>query len=279
MVTPSTNNTSGQYTITLYYTEAEIAGWETGSGDVRANLNILKSAGGISASDEYNSQGEDSPTYASFGSDHTYSATFSTGFSGFGVSNAPSSALPITLLDFTGTKVNTTAMLNWSTEQEINNDYFTLERSTDGQTFEVLSEISGAGTTNEIQRYQYLDKHPKVGANYYRLKQTDFDGRFKYVGDIVVLDFDEKGDMSIYPNPVLTGQLRLSYTAIEDNKELELFIYSLDGKQVQKAIFNVEEGPNTIYLDVHRLGGGVYILKTLQGEIMKNSQFVISKNH
>lgn len=93
----------------------------------------------------------------------------------------PNSALPIELVQFEAKVVEGKVMLSWQTASEQNNDFFTLERSYDAQSFEPLIRVVGAGNSNIIQNYNYTDwiDEPKTTL-YYRLKQTDYDGNYAY---------------------------------------------------------------------------------------------------
>ena len=86
--------------------------------------------------------------------------------------------LPIELISFNADCHNNTVLLSWATASEINNAYFTIQRSMDGITFSDLVFINGKGNSNTLSNYSYLDKNPLNGLTYYRLKQTDFNGDF-----------------------------------------------------------------------------------------------------
>lgn len=96
----------------------------------------------------------------------------------------PVIALPIELVSFTAIQSNDYVELNWITAAEINNDFFTLERSIDGTSWEVVTYINGAGDSNQMLTYQYRDYMPYEGVSYYRLTQTDFDGQFEVFAPI-----------------------------------------------------------------------------------------------
>ena len=93
---------------------------------------------------------------------------------------------PIELLSFKGETTQNGNLLKWQTATEINNDFFTLEYSTNGTNFEILTKIAAAGNSMTTQSYSFLDKNAKAGVSYYRLQQTDFDGTKKYVGTVVL---------------------------------------------------------------------------------------------
>lgn len=89
-----------------------------------------------------------------------------------------SPVLPIELLGFQAEVVNSTAVaFTWTTAKEVNNDYFSIERSTDGFTFEEILRVDGSGTTNGNKLYTATDINPVNGTSYYRLRQTDFNGQ------------------------------------------------------------------------------------------------------
>ncbi|MDT8411942.1 MAG: T9SS type A sorting domain-containing protein [Vicingaceae bacterium] len=109
-----------------------------------------------------------------------------------------SQVLPIELLDFSGKIYDDNSnVLKWATLTEINNDYFTLERSTDAISFETIATIKGAGNSNTLHYYNYIDatlnlKHQTSNIFYYRLKQTDFDGTYSY-SDVIAIKNETNG--------------------------------------------------------------------------------------
>lgn len=123
-----------------------------------------------------------------------------TSFSPFAIaSSSLANPLPITLNYFTATLVDGVANLAWETESEIDNDFFTLERSADGVTFDKVTTVKGAGTKHSTSKYEYADEAPLSGISYYRLKQTDFD-KTEHVLRIATIE--NKGGFAVYPNPV-----------------------------------------------------------------------------
>jgi hypothetical protein len=119
-----------------------------------------------------------------------------------GSTNLAVTPLPVELTSFTGSYENPVVALNWKTASELNNNYFTLERSASGVQFEEVAKIPGSGTTSEAHQYAYVDPSPFPKETYYRLKQTDFDSNFEYSKIIRVETGKEpKRKLSIYPNP------------------------------------------------------------------------------
>lgn len=88
----------------------------------------------------------------------------------------PPTVLPINLISFDGERVGRSAELKWKTASEVNNDYFSIERSIDGKNFRVVGSVKGNGTTNEVHAYRFVDGEAPRTKLYYRLKQTDYDG-------------------------------------------------------------------------------------------------------
>ena len=82
--------------------------------------------------------------------------------------------------------------LSWVVASEINNDYYTIEHTMDSYKWSVVGVVHGAGNTSELLNYNFIHFEPKPGINYYRLKQTDFDGEFEKFGPISVEVIREK---------------------------------------------------------------------------------------
>ena len=141
-----------------------------------------------------------------------------------------SSLLPVKLEYFTAYKDNNESLLKWATATEINNYYFDIERSVDGITFESLSKVySLSSNSNTELSYQFSDKSPLNGTNYYRLKQVDLDGNFEYSW-LVPVDF------------TINNNLFLKYYDLEGREVSEtlpfnIYIRNLNGK-FSKVIFS-----------------------------------------
>jgi hypothetical protein len=168
------------------------------------------------------------------------------------------SPLPIKLISFDGEKNNNTVDLFWVTASEVNNDYFTIERSFNGIDYHFLQTIKGKGTTNEITNYRTADFNPQNGVNYYRLKQTDFDGKFEYVGTIAVEFNKTTSGLSLYPNPV-KDNLELNFNS--DNKgDVNIQVFDLNGKLVYFETVATNEGFNRLLLNTKSFTNGMYFL-------------------
>lgn len=108
--------------------------------------------------------------------------------------------LPIELISFDAFQADRVVNLKWITASEVNNDYFTVQKTKDGLTWETVGTVDGAGTSTEVKSYSLLDSNPYTEVSFYRLVQTDFDGTVVYSDwKSVALMSDQA--ISIYPNP------------------------------------------------------------------------------
>ena len=162
-------------------------------------------------------------------------------------------------------------MLNWTTITETNNDYFTIEKSTDAKEWSAIRNIKGAGNSNTILNYSFTDSeisNPKPVVSqvelsqivYYRLKQTDFDGKYSY-SEIISskpCNQSETSVISIYPNP-LNDNVTISFNSVvEENVTIE--ILSEKGDKVFTKDIKVIIGKSLIELDLSHLAKGTYLL-------------------
>jgi hypothetical protein len=139
-------------------------------------------------------------------------------------------ALPIKLLSFTGACENQNIILNWSTDSETNNGYYTIERGTNGFTWQFAGTVEGGGNSTTIKNYSFTDKGSYRNV-YYRLKQTDFDGRSEYF-KVIAIESCRKDltDLDIYPNPV-QGTFKLVLKGDKDHPG-SVSIYNVAGQRV-----------------------------------------------
>lgn len=174
------------------------------------------------------------------------------------ITNAP---LPIELLYFEAeAAANNTVGLSWETASEINNDYFTIERAADARNWEEIAQIDGAGNSHSRLTYSTVDDRPLAGTNYYRLKQTDYNGDFVY-SDIEAVNLGEPERLKLYPNP--TKQL----LTVEGNPyELqELQLLNIHGQVMPLYIEANPDNTNRLQLDLSQLKTGIYLLHTRNG--------------
>jgi hypothetical protein len=195
----------------------------------------------------------------------TLNATGGGGTSNSGIITSSSGPLPIELLFFKAEPQNTRVLLTWSTASEKNNDYFTVERSNNGLDYTAVATVNGAGTTNLTNSYQAYDNQPFPGISYYRLRQNDFDGAYKY-SPLVTLNFQEAILFSFFPNPVKSGET-ISFTLSKNSwvKQFDVSISDLTGKEMySETILTGDESKTEFTLKNITIYEGVYLLK-IQG--------------
>ncbi len=124
------------------------------------------------------------------------------GTGGGGATNCSSAfaMLPVELLHFSASPSGSDVLLQWATASELNNAGFQVERSSDGMRFEAIAEVEGMGTTQQLTRYEALDRAPLPGLSFYRLRQTDHDGTTA-LSEVVAVEF-KASEFVAYPNPV-----------------------------------------------------------------------------
>jgi len=181
--------------------------------------------------------------------------------------------LPIELIDYTGEALQEGNMLKWITASEIENDYFTIESSTDGVEFKKMTTVKGNGTISEPVSYVYLDRAAVKGITYYRLSQTDFDGTTAKVGVIAV----ERGESSfnitdLYPIPT-SDFINVDFIAPEQSV-IDIEVYDLIGKTI--ATYKVtSDGANLLTLEVADYPAGVYFIALTSNDNKVTQKFVI----
>lgn len=170
--------------------------------------------------------------------------------------------LPIELLSFTGEVISHgITKINWITATESNNDFFLIERSTDGINWEAIHQTPGAGYSENIIQYSFTDNSAPFGLAFYRLKQVDFDGNFEYFNPISVEHKYEGNTLQIYPNP----SENVLHILGENILKIDINIYSLEGKNLTSLFSIVNSNNNHLQLNISKLPQGIYML-TYRGE-------------
>ena len=164
--------------------------------------------------------------------------------------------LPIELISFNGECNKQINQISWSTASEINNDYFSLEKSIDAKNFELVEQVDGAGNSNSLITYSSIDKSP-YKTTYYRLKQTDFDGHFEY-SKIISVKSCEENSFDFTPFQKNTG-INLSINSnVEGDHTIE--IMDLQGRNILSEQKYLELGTNTSSLNPN-IRSGIYFVR------------------
>lgn len=176
----------------------------------------------------------------------------------FGI-NDPPSPLPVDLLSFDVHAADNAVLISWTTASESNNDFFTIEWAAKDDQWNVLDKIKGAGNSSSIRQYTYSDLKPLEGISYYRLKQTDFNGNYKYYPASAVHFYRER-NFNIYPNPAS------EIISIEGTTEGELKVelYSVNGQQMNIPVVSYTNGKKA---DISAVSPGIYLLIVKEDEL------------
>lgn len=194
-----------------------------------------------------------------------------TTFSHKGIGVLDDSGLPIELASFSAECLAEEVLISWVTESENNNDYFTLEKSSDGNDFMILATVNGAGSHNSELKYVYNDFSP-FNMTYYRLKQTDFDGKFSY-SDVISTSCNNSDPSfeinNISENSTGNNDLIVNYTS--DKNEVYIVLIDMLGHEIYRRMENSSDGLNKTTISTKNFPAGVYIL------MMNDSSRYISK--
>ena len=176
--------------------------------------------------------------------------------------------LPVSLVSFSAQRQNQMVLISWSTSAEVNNDYFTIERSEDGKDILEIAKVTGAGSSTILHNYTVEDNHPLSVLAYYRLRQTDFDGTTVYGNWKEVLPGTSalNFECSIYPNPSDGSRINVLFQC-EINGELLADIYTVGGVNVAHCAVDVSKGQTLAEIEfAKQLAAGNYILSLRLGD-------------
>jgi hypothetical protein len=174
-----------------------------------------------------------------------------------------SSVLPVSMAYFNGRAEEKENLLEWGTVTEINNDYFLVQRSSNGTDFITIGRVVGNGNSDKLISYVFRDKEPLPGVSYYRLKQIDFDGQESYPTSIIALQggIPEREVFRTYPNPNYGSALFIDINtpaeklSIKDMYGAEVFVKLLERKAGITEQVDFEKN----------LSPGVYIVSVMAG--------------
>jgi hypothetical protein len=190
------------------------------------------------------------------------------GFSEFALgANSIENSLPVEWLYFDATALNAVVQLIWGTASEINNDYFSVQRSADGVYFTELDRLPGAGYSNQVRHYQYQDSDPLAAITYYRISQNDFDGTQSYSKTVAVKAVKRNEGQIL----VLNNQLHIY--AGEGPSNWHYRIFSMQGARVADGII---PAASHLQLDGARWAGQLLIITLTDGMGMITEKVVVN---
>ncbi len=177
-----------------------------------------------------------------------------------------SAALPIELAYFTANVTGKEVLLSWATATETNNSFFNIERGTDGISYESIQQINGAGNSTSFLTYGVTDKNPIEGTSYYRLKQTDFDGKYSY-SNVEVINYTSSLANKILINSIGPNPFKDNFTihfATEAEQDVEFQLLSSTGQMLENKKIRTHDGMNQYeYTNGQNLENGVYFIQLI----------------
>lgn len=194
-----------------------------------------------------------------------------------GTASLDCTILPIELTEFNANYIPDEHLidLHWITASEENSDRFEVERSFDGENYEVINTVKAQENSTLETQYYVVDQNPKIGYNYYRLNLFDLDGSHRYSEVRAVNILDDAYDLlSFNPNPT-TGKTEVIFNSYR-KEEVALTVYSYDGKPVVRTSLNATKGGNRFDLDLTNVDGNMFFVtittsdKVYSGKLVKN---------
>ena len=167
--------------------------------------------------------------------------------------------LPIELINFTAECNTDKVNIQWSTASEINNDYFTVEKSIDLLNWEPVITIPGAGNSNSLLSYNTTDENPYPEISYYRLEQTDYDGTSNYLDIASVHCNNNQGFDIISINIDPNNNLLITFQS-EENQIYNVNLYDVTGRKLITETTKPTTGMNTLQLNITDISRGIYLL-------------------
>jgi hypothetical protein len=182
----------------------------------------------------------------------------------------PTNLLPVEWLYFNGHNQGLTNKLFWATATEENSDFFEVQRSADGFTFETIGTVQAALNSNEARQYTFTDVNPIIGLNYYRIKLNNKDASSEMT-EIIVIEVNKNNEVfSFYPNP---ADDKINYQ-FESSSEDDVMIEVIDvlGRTVLSKTTKAVSGNNIQSLSLSELLPGNYTIRaTHLGKAISNS--------
>jgi hypothetical protein len=219
----------------------------------------------VNSSSNWTLQGNHNNATQSIGGGVVYAYRSSvTAFSDFAIAKNNTTTLPVELISFSA-KCNTNAVeLVWATASEINNDYFEVQKSDDGNVWYYIGTVKGAGNSSIINNYSFVDKENTANA-YYRLRQVDFDGKFEFSPVIFSnCNNSEEVNLIIYPNPV-TDNLNVMVENWK-SKKIDWEIVNTTGQVVLKGNFKHADSYFVEQINMSGLKPGMYVVRFMDDD-------------
>jgi len=174
-------------------------------------------------------------------------------------------SLPVKFSDISVETKDKANIIYWKTLSELNNDYFDVERSTDGRSFSSIGRVKG-GKDGETERfYHFKDNAPFAGTSYYRIRQVDYDGKSSYSDVVSAINADAI-------NSAVEARIQGDMLKVKSNEHISIILYSMDGRVLGSyQLGSYEE------IDISHIPNQIIIAKVLGAGVNPQS-FKLSKN-
>ena len=197
-------------------------------------------------------------------------------------STTSANPLPVEMISFDAKAIGSAVVVNWSTATEKNNDYFEVERSADGVDFENIQIVNGAGNSNSVIDYSFIDATPFPGVSYYRIKQVDFNGAFTHsdIRAVKMTNNNSSEAISVFPNPINGNSLRFSFAHRSSNlksEQMMVQLFDASGKLIlsENEIAMTSQKETYSINFPHQLGAGIYLMKLINNNLITNKTVVV----
>lgn len=184
-----------------------------------------------------------------------------------------SAVLPVTFGTFDVDCGDKGAILKWTTATEINNSHFEIQKNT-GAGWVTIGQIAGAGNSNEVRRYQFIDLEGGNNVTY-QIKQVDFDGRSSLSAQRNRSCTGRQVNVVLYPVP--TNNLLNVVIRTDQQIRTELQVFDMSGRIVKRQAVVLNTGTNNLTFDVTNLAVGEYILSSSDKNVQLNKKFTIAR--
>lgn len=175
-------------------------------------------------------------------------------------------ALPVEMSSFSGINSAEGTTLVWSTLSEVNNSHFEIQRSVDGKVWNTIGQVEGAGNSQSELNYEFLDGNVVNEISYYRIKQVDFDGAFKYSNTISFNSGSAEAKLTVMSNG------KAPIVSVNGIENAEIQILSMMGKEVWS-----KESIEGYWLDLDFLPNGHYLVMVNTGEGFISEKVIVMK--
>ncbi|MCX6291958.1 MAG: T9SS type A sorting domain-containing protein [Bacteroidetes bacterium] len=187
-----------------------------------------------------------------------------------------SSPLPVDLVHFSASCDQHRVNISWSTATEVHNDHFSIERSMNGYSYEVIGTVRGAGNSSVQNNYSFTDEHPVAGNAYYRLAQTDYDGVAKTYDPAMVQSCEDTKHLSV---SIYQDENNIINLLIQsgNHESIVITVFDVTGKKLLQKNSSLVVGDNIIKLNMTEFSSGIYLLQISGDEDVLTKKFELNK--